>query len=395
MPEHTAKATDSPAQFAELRLLTVLLGILSLGQAADAQLRGTFVPTGDMTRARAGHTATLLADGRVLITGGDGDARSTELYDPATGTFVPTGGMTAARGMHTATLLPDGRVLIAGGWGLSSVELYDPAAGTFSPTGEMIEDQAGHTATLLPNGKVLIAGGERAAPPWPTAARPELYDPATGTFSLAANYAVTNWLYPTAGGPVWPTANLLRDGRVLIVGENPPEIYDSTTGTFSLTGAMIASVYRYGMDWHTSTSLKDGTVLIAGGNDDMSCPGFANAELYDPSSGTFTVVANMTMHRDVHTATLLKDGTVLVAGGGEGWCGMSTLDTAELYDPVTRSFFAVGRMTRSRSSHTATLLKDGTVLIAGGGSYWPHDTLASAELYRVAQPQSRRRGVRR
>ena len=391
MLHNTAKASATRARFAEL--LSLLFGILAFSQPASAQLRGTFVPTGDMTTERSGHTATLLANGTVLIAGGTRDATA-ELYDPSTATFAPTGGTMDARVGHSATLLSDGRVLIAGGWGLSSAEVYDPATGTFAATGSMIEDQAGHTATLLPDGRVLIAGGERAAPPWPTAARPELYDPVSGTFSIAGAYAGTGTLYSDAGGPIWPTANALPDGRVLIVGENPPEIYDPTTSAFSLTSRMIAPAYQYGIDWHTGTSLKDGTVLITGGNDDNTCGGFANAEIYDPNSGAFRLTGQMTTSRDIHTATLLRDGTVLLTGGGEGWCFRSTLDSAELYDPETRSFVAVGRMSRSRTAHTATLLNDGTVLIAGGSSYWPFSTTSSAELYRPTTAPPRRRGVR-
>jgi hypothetical protein len=102
----------------------------------------------------------------------------------------------------------------------------------------------------------------------------------------------------------------------------------------------------------------------------------------------------MLTHRDFHTATLLRDGSVLVAGGGGGWCGMSTHDTAELYIPSTQTFIDAGTMSRARSDHSATLLNDGSVLLAGGFSYWPASTASSAELYVPAtEPSSgRRRG---
>jgi hypothetical protein len=300
--------------------------------------------------------------------------------------------MTAARNGQAATLLADGRVLITAGGGLTSAEIYDPATETFTATGAMLEDQFNHAATLLPDGKVLIVGGERSAPPWPTAARAELYDPATGTFSFAAAYAGRGSLY-LAGGPIWPTANALPDGRVLIAGENPPEIYDPTAASFSFARSMIT--YASGMEWHAATSLRDGTVLITGGNDDLTCGGFANAETYNPFSGIFRVVGPMTVTRDIHTSTLLSDGTVLITGGGEGWCGGSTLDSAEIYDPATRSFTAAGMMTHSRTMHTATLLNDGTVLIAGGDAYWPASVARSAELYRPATSRTgRTRSVR-
>ncbi len=105
-----------------------------------------------MTTARMQHTATLLPDGRVLIVGGDigGDnsydgnpnpplLATAELYEPTTGSFSPTGSMTAARSSHTATLLADGRVLVAGGQGneeiLASAEVFGPVTGTFAPAG--------------------------------------------------------------------------------------------------------------------------------------------------------------------------------------------------------------------------------------------------------------------
>ncbi|MEO8217797.1 MAG: kelch repeat-containing protein [Acidobacteriota bacterium] len=381
-------AKQDVARFA--RLFLAVFAILGFCEAtASAQNRGAIVPTGDMITARSGHTATLLLDGRVLLAGGG--TSSAEIYDPSTGTFTATGSMNESRQSHSATLLPDGNVLIAGGRGDSSAELYVPKTGTFTVTGSMIDDQFGHSATLLRNGKVLIAGGERKGPPWPTAAAAELYDPITGKFSLLGSYAGSGLFF--SGGPIWPTANMLPDGRVLLAGENPPEIYDPATETFALSGGMTEGVFQYGMYWHTATSLRDGTVLVSGGNDDWTCGGLANAEIYDPSSGTFKATGKMSTSRDIHTATLLSDGTVLMAGGGSGWCGRSTNRTAELYDPVSGSFEPVGRMAQSRSGHTATLLGNGTVLIAGGTSYWPMEVLRSAELYQPAASRPRQRSV--
>ncbi|HJT17446.1 MAG TPA: kelch repeat-containing protein [Thermoanaerobaculia bacterium] len=368
------------------------LFFLLIASTAAAQPFGTFVRTGDMHVAREGHTATLLQDGRVLMAGGSSDTTA-EVYDPATGTFSPTGNMMTARHGHTATLLADGRVLVAGGNGLSSAEIYDPRTGEFTATGAMLEDQFGHSATLLPNGKVLIAGGERAAPPWPTSARAEIYDPASGTFSFAGSYAEDGTLYPS-GGPVWPTSNLLRDGRVLVAGENPPEIYDPSTDSFRTTGRLVSSSYRYGMNWQSATTLRDGTVLVAGGSDDFDCAPIRDAEIYDPATNAFTPVGPMTAERALHAATLLADGTVLITGGGDGWCGAPTLDGAELYIPSERSFMPDGFMTRTRSGHTATLLNDGTVLIAGGFSL-PYSVTNTAEVYRPSTTRSGRRGTQR
>src|SRR5215469_11189464 len=136
------------------------LGLLVCGAAVVlAQSPGTFTPTGNMTVARALHSATLLPNGKVLIAGGANPTNApvsdwgrAELYDQGTGTFTRTGDLTAARTGAPATLLPNGQVLIAGcdlnGGGAQTAELYDPTTGTFAVTGSMLNRRCGHTATL-------------------------------------------------------------------------------------------------------------------------------------------------------------------------------------------------------------------------------------------------------
>ncbi|MFO8080954.1 MAG: kelch repeat-containing protein, partial [Armatimonadota bacterium] len=179
-----------------------------------------FVPTGQMAQSRFGHTASLLHDGRVLITGGSqfpGEItlRSAEIYDSATERFTAAGEMAEERARHTATVLDDGRVFITGGNSieadgqLASTEIYDPATGRFTPGPPMCEPRMDHTATLLPDGRVLIAGGFNGVGTPHTLDSCEVYDPATGDFAPAESLPL----------PVHEhKATLLPGGRVLVTG---------------------------------------------------------------------------------------------------------------------------------------------------------------------------------
>ena len=162
------------------------------------------------------HTATRLADGKVLITGGIGPSFVTsltaELYDPDAGTFSAVGPMGAARYNHTATLLTNGKVLITGGVGaggtaLATAELYDPDTQTFSATGALVVARQQQTATILANGNVLIVGGLNAAGAAVSSA--ELYNAATGEFSSVGAMAAARYEH---------TATLLSNGKVLVAG---------------------------------------------------------------------------------------------------------------------------------------------------------------------------------
>ena len=365
------------------RVLYVVVTIF-FGSAtrATAQTGGTFTPTGSMLAPRSQHSATLLPDGRVLIAGGGvGNASgltSAEIYDPDTGTFRATGPMTVARRMHTATRLPDDRVLIVGGYGaggaLASAELFDPATGTFTATGSLSTARGGHTAILLSTGRVLIVGGY-GVNAYPNVAPAELYDPVSGTFASAGDYV------GRGGCDFCAPSVLLSDGTVLFPGQYPAQLYDPTRDVFSPIGMML-------FDQSTAAALINGQVLFAGG---APIGRIADAELYDPATRTFMSTGSMASRRVWHSLTLLPTGMVLAAGGetescsGSGCWFAGTLATAELYDPASVAFVATGSMTVARESHSATVLGNGNVLIAGGVSYGGigiyNGASASAELY--------------
>jgi hypothetical protein len=300
-----------------------------------------------------------------------GDTRA-----PSQRSFRRTGSMTTPRDSHAATLLRNGKVLVAGGEYagksvLASAELYDPASGTFTATGSMTEARGRlPTATLLADGRVLIVGGFY----FHCLSTAEVYDPVAGTFTATGGLTTPRSFH---------TATLLSGGKVLITGGETDsdasastylataELYDPTTGTFSATGSM--SVVRA---FHTATLLGDGRVLVTG-----SDRGDASAEIYDPATESFTRTGSMTTSRNGLTATLLANGKVLVAGG-QPQVGTTFLSSAELYDPVTGKFSATANMTTERAGHTATALPSGLVLIIGGTSlkslaYVP----TTAELY--------------
>jgi hypothetical protein len=343
-----------------------------------------------MGTARSGHLATLLANGKVLIVGGDASA---ELFDPASGTFTPTGSMTTLRYGPTATLLASGMVLIAGGFGpstsqlprLSSAELYDPQSGSFTATGSMAIGRVMHTATLLSDGRVLIAGGTDASGGGGAAtASAELYDPSTGTFTLTGSMITSRANH---------TATLLASGKVLIVGgwnghaadsvDDPPwdplfaELFAPSSGSFTATGSM--STTRSG---HSAIRLASGKVLVLAGvpslqNIHEQPPDPQYAELYDPASSTFSSAGSFTLPRTGYTVTLLTNGMVLIAGGEQAGIAVTW---AELLDPATGTLSVTGGLVVARKGHTATRLNDGRVLVTGGTDS-SGNALASAELY--------------
>ncbi|CAF1683275.1 unnamed protein product, partial [Adineta ricciae] len=182
-------------------------------------IAGQWKSTGNMAVARYGHTASILSNGKVLITGGynGGYLNSAELYDPSTGNWTTTRTMSVARYGHTASILSNGKVLVTGGGYLNSAELYDPSTGNWTTTGTMSVARYGHTASLLSNGKVLVTGGDTGSGYLNSA---ELYDPSTGNWTTTGKMSVARYQH---------TASLLSNKTILVTGGccslNSAELY--------------------------------------------------------------------------------------------------------------------------------------------------------------------------
>jgi len=263
---------------------------------------------------RFGAIRTLTLVGSLTI----GLAASTAVpaFAGRSGTWTKTGSLNVARGEETATLLANGQVLVAGGadynWnGYASAELYNPVTGKWTFTGSMNSPRLYHTATLLPNGQVLVVGGSSSLAGWPppALASAELYNPSTGTWTPTGSLKTGRWSH---------MAVLLPNGTVVVGGESTSgaytpsaELYDPSTGKWTTTGSLIVTRYSF-----EATSLQSGKALVAGGN--AATGGLlAEAELFDPSTGKWATTGSLNDPRAVFTLTLLSNGQVLVAGGND------------------------------------------------------------------------------
>ena len=322
------------------------------------------------------------------------------------GAFTATDEMIVGRFDHTATLLADGRVLVAGGRSsndeqLASAELFDPETGTWSPAADMLTPITDPTATLLPDGRVLVVGNNDST----------LYDPDTDAWEAATHVASIG---PTSSGP----ATLLADGRVLITASMAtPRLYDAADDSWSRTGPMLTPRYN-----HVATLLADGSVLVAGG-DIPPDVGLISTERYDPATNSWMATGDISRPR-THMGTLLPDGMVLDVGWNLGggpfgelydadsgtWSSIEitvplpgsgarapllhdgrvlfvSLDgSTALYDSTSSSWAIGPPMVLGRWVPSVTLLANGAVLVAGGVDGRLHGAgppvgIASAELF--------------
>ena len=314
-------------------------------------------------------------------------------------TVVSTGGIAAssnalstARNDHTASLLGtgvnSGKVLAVGGYGISSVstplnalnsvEMYDPANDSWSLVTPLISARGDHTSVILPDGRVLVTGGTDSNSKKLTST--ELYDPSTslGTWTSSCDLLM---------GRSYNTITLLSNGKVLVAGgdgsagtTNTAEVYDPTVATTPCRWTQVGNMSQP-RNTPTATLLNDGTVLVAGGFNvtGQNLTVFSSSELFNPNTNAWSrTTGSLTDGRYQHTATLLNNGKVLVAGGYNA--GNPPLATAELYDPSTGLWTPTGSLATARAIHTATLLSNGKVLVMGGLDS-SGNPLASTEIY--------------
>ena len=350
---------------------------------AEASLEPSLEPTparvvaaGSLIEGRSKHAATILADGRVLIIGGQGPSEtgenyvtSTEIWDPLTHSTVASGSLDPdqdfmARFSEAAILLPDGRVLAVpgdarGGSPLEnpSAEVWDPGSGTWRRIETLTVPRAYRSATLLVDGRVLIAGG--VLDPFHgdgATALAFIWDPIRETSTQTGSMLATRALH---------SATRLADGSVLLIGGNfvpgtlteepvsSAEIWDPETGTFSAV-ASLSGVRG------TAITLGDGRVLVVGDS---------GAVLWDPRNESVVDAGSFSEPRMAYTATLLADGRVLIVGGNRYVSPNVPPEAAlevELWDPATLSFSVAGSLSGVRSEHTTTALPDGRAVIIGG-----------------------------
>ncbi|HEV8320245.1 MAG TPA: kelch repeat-containing protein [Myxococcota bacterium] len=362
-----------------------------------------------MAAPRFGHTATVLADGRVLLAGGaatvvqlPGDpapalvdeAAGAEIFHPTSAASVATVRATP-RAFHAAVRL-GARVLLSGGLGVDGLappaELFDPTTGMgLAPDAGLPMPRAHHAAAPLAGGGALVAGGTSSTGAVLSAAEVISEDQACGfACSTDAPMAAPRsglQLTPLPDGTLLVTGGLQDEAGTLAPGA---ELYDPATRSFRSVGEPL-----YPRAFHTATALDDGRVVLIGGlfagagagpGGLEPCP---YIEVYDPATESFAVPesidAVLRVARWRHTATLLPDGTILVVGGWSTDPGLPLPEAVPRAERVRPRFdFATSEdanMTVPRAGHTATLLGNGMVLIAGGAAQIDSEVTDVAEIY--------------
>lgn len=326
---------------------------------------GTFAAVANLSTARSNIAVSLLPDGRILAAGGyvpppnnnqGGQILAkTDIIDPRGITRADVGGPLVARSTALSTVLADGRVLHTGG-GVAASELFSPVTNAFTATGSMAQARQNATINLMPDGSAVVIGGEDAN--GNVLASAERFDPHSNAFASTTR-------------PLWQARSaaasaLLPDGKLLVIGGRnavgplaSAEIYDGHTRQFRTTAALATARSEA-----SAVTLPNGLVLVAGGRATGTTT-VPSAELYDPQLRSFSPTGNLATARRNAITALLPNGKVLIAGG-QGSNG-AALASAELYDPTLGTFSATGAMPGARADTKAIVTPDGRVVIEGGG----------------------------
>lgn len=366
---NSARARHSLTAYADGKILAA--GGYDWNEFATAELfdpaTNTWTYTADMATARHDHAGILLSNGKVLVAGGrntDGTIAAAELYDRDTNTWSPAGSLSVARQALTFSLLPDGRVLAVGGLDNSSnatsaVDIYDPAGNSWSAGPSLSVARTGHAVVTLANGKIAAIGGMDSA--GAALSSVEIYDPVANTWSASASLTTAR---------LYPGATLLQSGKILIVGGS-----SSSTSSYALATAEILDS-EGSPSWnfiqeslasrtsHASSTLGNGKILFSGGF--LGNIPLKTCILFDPATGTLTQTGDLNTGRALHQAVVLADGRVLAVGGVTHPTNNSILTSAELYDPATGTWTNTGSVALARAKSVAVLMSTGKVLLTGG-----------------------------
>ena len=314
----------------------------------------------------------------------NGESITTSAHQGPGAADDPIGGASAMRGSANAGIVAvpaAGDVLIAGGSSatnrtLASAEFFDPSTSHFFATGHAFASRAGAVAAPISDSKVLLDGGFSGGATikqfslnlnGKVLSSSETFDTTTGAFSLGAMMATPRMAFtatPLGNGKVLVAGGLDNSGNVL----DSAEVYDPGERKF----IAVSNTMSDRRVFHTATLLPSGRVLLTGGATNLSGDTTNSADLYDPATNSFTPTTfPMDHQRAAHSATLMPSGPlagkVLITGGGGGSSVFFKDSSAEIYDPASQQFLLLASfLNEPRALHTATLLDDGSVLLAGG-----------------------------
>ncbi len=356
---------------------------------------GAFSVAGSMRFPRRDYAAVKLNDGRIFISGGIdiagnlGFLNQCEIYDPATDTFTATANsMSVSRHRHSAVLLNDGRVLITGTDNFSDgnkAEIFDPSTGAFTTTGNMNDERFRHTSVLMADGRVLIMGGCRLNCGTQTLSSAEIFNPGTGNFTTTGSMPVPRHSFRAVliGTRVLTTGGIDDSTGSNPLYRNEAEWYSG--GTFTSLAGMTSERGN-----HTLTKLSDTRYLLAAGHG--ASDQLTSLEIFDSTTETFSAApGGLNRKRDQHSAVVFQSdanltGKVLIMGGYNGDSSDELVfSSVELYDPDTGQSIDQPSMSDNHYGHSAfTITRDGkeqVIVIAGSGGTGTDGIFQFAELF--------------